>query len=240
MNVETIGIVHSCFKEKFGTPRQGNLVAHSYGYIEFAERWDPYKCLLGLEEFSHVWVIFWFHENKNLSYRPTVNPPRLPTEQRIGALASRSPLRPNPIGLSLVKIEKVEAPRLYLSGLDLIDGTPVLDIKPYIHGYDSVADSRQGWLERVAAENLEVRFSDEAAACIMQHRNPHLQQIICDILRNDIRNRNDKRGKNAGKVLGFYYDDLNIVFQIIDGVVMVMRVEKRGNTLISTKLPDLG
>jgi tRNA-Thr(GGU) m(6)t(6)A37 methyltransferase TsaA len=227
MNLEAIGIVHSPFKEKFGTPRQGSVAPHSRGYIEFDKRFDPYKSLQGLEEFSHVWVIFWFHNNSNLSYRPLVNPPRLAPSERVGTLASRSPLRPNPIGLSLVKIEKVAPPRLYLSGLDLVEGTPILDIKPYIAAYDSVPHSRSGWVDTIAEIKLEVEFSDEALKDLAGQRNPHLKQIIRDILASDIRNRNDKRLQRAGKQLGFYYDDWNVVFEVNDGVVLVLRVEKR-------------
>jgi tRNA-Thr(GGU) m(6)t(6)A37 methyltransferase TsaA len=226
MNIQAIGTVHSCFKEKFGTPRQGKVVAHSQAYIEFDARWDPYKCLQGLEGFSHLWVIFYFHDNKNLSYHPVISPPRQP-ELRIGALASRTPLRPNPIGLSLVNIEKVAAPRVYISGIDVIEGTPVLDIKPYIHSYDSVEDSRQGWLEGLTRTELPVIFSAEAANQINRHRNPHLRHIIVAILSNDIRNRNDKRKKREGKQLGFYYDDCNVVFQVIGGTAQVLRLEKR-------------
>ncbi len=221
MHIKAIGVVHSPFKEKFGTPRQACLVPKASGYIEFSSHIDPYKCLQGLEAFSHVWILFWFHNNTNLVYRPLVNPPRLAARQRVGVLASRSPLRPNPIGLSLVKIEKVAPPRLYLAGLDVVEGTPVLDIKPYIAAYDSVADSKNGWLEQVAAQKMPVEFSQEAAVKLAAHPNQLLRQIISDILGGDIRNRNDKRAQREGKQLGFYYDDLNIIFTVNNGVVQV-------------------
>jgi tRNA-Thr(GGU) m(6)t(6)A37 methyltransferase TsaA len=226
MNLEILGTVHSCFKEKFGTPRQGSLVPHSFGYIEIHKKWEPDKCLKGLEEFSHAWVLFWFHKNTNLAYRPIISPPRLPASQRIGALASRSPLRPNPIGLSLVKIEKVKGSRLYISGLDLIEGTPVLDIKPYIHDYDSVPESHSGWTQKVAETKIPVSFTPKALEQIAKHPNVHLQESIAHILGSDIRNRSDKRAKNSEKVFGFFFDDLNVVFQVNSDDLQVLYIEK--------------
>lgn len=211
--IEPLGIVRSCFKEKFGTPRQGQLSTHSHGYIEINSQWDPYKCMQGLEEFSHIWVVFWFHDNKNRKYRPLVSPPRLPAK-RIGTLASRSPMRPNPVGLSLVKIEKIAPPRLYISGLDMIDGTPVLDIKPYIEKYDRVENSKNGWLNQIEDTRLPVIFSEKSLRQLEVLERHELKQVISDILSQDIRNRNDKRIKNQSKALGFYYEDVNIVFCI--------------------------
>ncbi len=224
MKLEKLGIVHSCFKVKFGTPRQGQLARASRGYIEIEKRWEPLKSLKGLEEFSHAWVLFWFHANNNSLYRPVIRPPRL-TAKRVGALASRSPLRPNPIGLSLVKIDKVEGARVYISGIDIIDKTPVLDIKPYIHSYDSVAESNSAWVESLNESQLEVEFTEQALEQIKAHSNRDLQQVISDILSSDIRNRNDKRIKNEAKNLGFYFEDLNIVFRVVGRKATVLYIE---------------
>ncbi len=224
MKLEKIGIVHSCFKVKFGTPRQGSLALHSRGYIEIEKRWEASKSLQGLEEFSHLWVLFWFHGNTNLTYKPVVRPPRLPAS-RVGAFASRSPLRPNPIGLSLVKLDRIEGSRVYISSLDLIEGTPVLDIKPYIHEYDSVEDSKCGWVENLSPQKLQVEFTDEAIQQIQSHPYPNLKQTIIDILSSDIRNRNDRSERNTGKILGFYFSDLNILFQTTEGKVRVLKIE---------------
>lgn len=226
MQLEIIGTVHSCFKEKFGTPRQGALAKASQGYIELSKIWKPEQCLKGLEGFSHIWVVFAFHENSNLSYRPIIHPPRHPS-LKVGCLASRSPLRPNPIGLSLVKLDRIESPRLYVSGLDMIDGTPVLDIKPYIHAYDSVENSLGGWTQELSDLPSPIEFSEEAMTQIQAHANPQLKSLISDILSSDIRNKNDKNPKNYGKRLGFYYDDLNIVFEVHPSSTKVLRVESR-------------
>lgn len=224
MNIEKIGTVFSCFKVKFGTPRQAQIAKNSRGYIEFEQKWEPEKCLRGLEQFSHVWVLFWFHGNKNLRYSPVVRPPRL--SERVGVLASRSPLRPNPIGLSLCKIEKVTSTKLYLSGIDLIDGTPVLDVKPYIHEYDSVEDSQKGWLAKLEDAYLAVEFTECALEQIASCGIADLQNTISDILRNDIRNRNDRSVRNAGKVLGFYYENLNILFSTVGTTVTVLEIQR--------------
>jgi tRNA-Thr(GGU) m(6)t(6)A37 methyltransferase TsaA len=224
MNLEQIGTVHSCFKVKFGTPRQGALASHSRGYVELDKKWEPEKSLKNLEDFSHAWILFWFHDNKNLVYRPVVRPPRL--QKRVGVLASRTPLRPNPIGLSLVKIDKVVGSRLYISGIDMIDGTPVIDIKPYIHAYDSVEGSSAGWVDTLEPHALDVQFSEEALQQIEASEHMNLRETITDILSSDIRNRNDRSAKNEGKRLGFYYEDLNVVFQTIGSSVLVTAVDK--------------
>lgn len=225
MKIEEIGKVFSCFKAKFGTPRQSSLVRFSNGYIEIHKKWEPAKCLKGLEEFSHIWVLFWFHGNTNLEYKPVVRPPRL-DGKGVGALATRSPLRPNPIGLSLVKLDRVEKNRVYISGLDIIEGTPVLDIKPYIHFYDSTSGSKAGWVEEVGEQALEVEFSEQALQELEALQSPNLRQNIEDILKSDIRNRSDKRNKNPKKHLGFYFEDLNVVFHSSDTKVQVLRIEK--------------
>jgi tRNA-Thr(GGU) m(6)t(6)A37 methyltransferase TsaA len=225
IEMESIGVLHSCFKAKFGTPRQSQIVKNSTGYIEIHKKWEPLKCLKGLDSFSHAWVLFWFHENKNLSYRPIVRPPRL-GRKGVGALATRSPLRPNPIGLSLVKIDRVVGDRIYISGVDIIEGTPVFDIKPYIHEYDSVQNSSCGWLEDVTSTHIEVEFLERAIEDISSIAYPNLQKNIEDILKTDIRNRNDKSLKNEGKALGFYFEDLNVVFECYKNKVVVLKIEK--------------
>ncbi len=224
MQLHPIGILHSCFKAKFGTPRQGKVAPQTQGYIEIHKAWDPQNSMRELAGFSHVWVMFWFHDNKNLGYLATTKPPRL-GGRAVGVFATRSPLRPNPLGLSLVKIERIEGARLHVSGIDIIDGTPVIDIKPYIHSYDSVEGSRSGWLEEVTEPKLDVDFSDDAIKVMASHPNPHLQEILTEILASDIRNRSDKREIRAGKRLGFYFEDLNVVFRVLEGGVVVERIE---------------
>ncbi|XP_004865021.2 tRNA (adenine(37)-N6)-methyltransferase isoform X2 [Heterocephalus glaber] len=135
---EPIGYLESCFTAKNGTPRQPSICSHSRACLRIRKNIfnNPAHSLMGLEQFSHVWILFVFHKNGHLSYKAKVQPPRL-NGAKTGVFSTRSPHRPNAIGLTLAKLEKVEGGAIYLSGIDMIHGTPVLDIKPYIADYDS-------------------------------------------------------------------------------------------------------
>ncbi|KFO19088.1 tRNA (adenine(37)-N6)-methyltransferase isoform X2 [Fukomys damarensis] len=135
---EPIGYLESCFTAKNGTPRQPSICSHSRACLRIRKSIfnNPEHSLMGLEQFSHVWILFVFHKNGHLSYKAKVQPPRL-NGAKTGVFSTRSPHRPNAIGLTLAKLEKVEGGAIYLSGIDMIHGTPVLDIKPYIADYDS-------------------------------------------------------------------------------------------------------
>ncbi|XP_070650903.1 tRNA (adenine(37)-N6)-methyltransferase isoform X2 [Bos indicus] len=135
---EPIGYLESCFSAKNGTPRQPSICSHSRACLRIRKSIfnNPEHSLMGLEQFSHVWILFVFHKNGHLSYKAKVQPPRL-NGAKTGIFSTRSPHRPNAIGLTLAKLERVEGGAVYLSGIDMIHGTPVLDIKPYIADYDS-------------------------------------------------------------------------------------------------------
>lgn len=144
-----VGIVHSCFKEKFGIPRQPGLVTLSRASIELFPPYDDPSALAGLEHTSHLWVQFVFHANRRTDWKPKVKAPRLGGNKTLGVFATRSPIRPAPIGLSAVKLEGIETRHgkvlLHLSGVDLLDGTPVLDIKPYIPYADAIPHAHNGF-----------------------------------------------------------------------------------------------
>lgn len=156
-----IGFLKSCYPEKFGVPRQPGLAPNSWAELRIEGHWQPELALQGLEDFSHVWLIFGFHRNTNEVYRPKVHPPRLKGES-LGVFATRSPHRPNPLGLSLVKLEKIETPVLYLSGVDLVEGTPIYDVKPYLPQVESQPEARQGWTGAADSELAVVEWSPEA------------------------------------------------------------------------------
>ncbi|GAB1288482.1 tRNA (adenine(37)-N6)-methyltransferase [Apodemus speciosus] len=141
---EPIGYLESCFSAKIGTPRQPSVCSHSRACLKIRKSIfnNPEHSLMGLEEFSHVWILFVFHKNGHLNYKAKVQPPRL-NGAKTGVFSTRSPHRPNAIGLTLAKLEKVEGGAVYLSGIDMIHGTPVLDIKPYIADYDSPQNLRE-------------------------------------------------------------------------------------------------
>jgi tRNA (adenine37-N6)-methyltransferase len=177
MNVHEIGWVETCYDEKFGTPRQSGVVNSAWGKIRFVVDYQSADFIRGLEGFSHLWLVFVFHESALQSsgkdgagnVKATVRPPRLGGNEKVGVFASRSPFRPNPIGLSLVRLERVEVTDdsgcvVHVSGVDLVSGTPLLDIKPYIPYCDSVEVGgkdllKSGYVDG-APENLPVEWAD--------------------------------------------------------------------------------
>lgn len=192
---QPIGHLQTCFKEKFGIPRQSLLVKEAKGVLKL--RPDPFfkDALREIEGFSHLWVLFVFHhqEQGTDNGRPLIRPPRLGGVQRVGALASRSPHRPNPIGLSAVELERVDyeaegGVELHLAGVDMLDGTPVLDVRPYIPYADSIPDAQAGW----AAGEIEkwpVSFTEKALREIAQQslKYPQLKKLIIGLLELDPR-----------------------------------------------------
>ncbi|OEC37543.1 tRNA-Thr(GGU) m(6)t(6)A37 methyltransferase TsaA [Pseudomonas sp. 1D4] len=161
--VSPVGILRSCFKEKFAIPRQPQLAPAARGVLELLPPFDGGEAVAGLEQVSHVWLLFLFHQALEDTPRLKVRPPRLGGNQTLGVFASRATHRPNGIGQSVVKLDKVEAGRLWLSGIDLLDGTPVLDIKPYVPYADCQLDARNG-IAAAPPELIPVDWSPEALA----------------------------------------------------------------------------
>jgi tRNA-Thr(GGU) m(6)t(6)A37 methyltransferase TsaA len=151
--VQAIAVLHSVFQRKFGTPRQGALAPSSRAEVRLQPAWRGKGVFEGLENFSHVWLLTYFHENGPTRPLGKVHPPRL-KGKKIGVLASRSPHRPNPIGLTLARLLQVERDRLIVGGVDLIEGTPVLDIKPYVPQADRPEEYKGGWTDEVESPAL--------------------------------------------------------------------------------------
>lgn len=215
--LRVIGRLESPYRQKFATPRQPGLVPAVRSRLRIDPRLEPEHALRGLEEFSHVWLLFWFHLNTNKAYRPVVHPPRL-KGRTIGVFASRSPHRPNPVGLTVARLERVEKGTLHLSGVDLVDGTPILDVKPYVPRYDSLPGARSGWLERHEFEPLEVRFEVEL--------EPELREVIAQTLATDPRNPRDRAQRAEGKDLYFLLGDIDVRFSIRGRTATVHGVER--------------
>jgi tRNA (adenine37-N6)-methyltransferase len=156
-----IGIIRSEFDHRFGTPRQGALAPNSHATFELERVWREKGMFDSLAGFSHVWLLSVLHQNTSLRNPSKIHPPRLEGEA-VGVLASRSPHRPNSIGLTLAKLEKVEGDKLWLSGVDLVDGTPILDIKPYLGEADRPQMFKSGWTENLAPINVRCVFNEEA------------------------------------------------------------------------------
>jgi tRNA-Thr(GGU) m(6)t(6)A37 methyltransferase TsaA len=188
-----IGLVHSCFKEKFGIPRQPGLVPLATAEIELLSPYDIPAALEGLEGCTHLWVQFVFHANKREEWKPKVKPPRLGGNKTLGVFATRSPIRPAPIGLSVVKLEAVvqREGKLFIriSGIDLLDGTPVLDIKPYVPYVDCILEAENQFAP-TPPEPIPVDIPSDLIEFCMDYQKrtgTELAALICQILRQDPR-----------------------------------------------------
>jgi len=223
-----LGIVHSCFRQKFGIPRQPGLVPEAEASIEILPPYDRDEAFRGLEQVSHIWLVFIFHQAMREEWSPTVRPPRLGGNQRIGVFATRSNFRPNPIGLSLVRLTGIERRdgRLYLEvrGGDLLDGTPILDIKPYLPYADSVEGASTGFAD-APPDTLPVQFSEQAAAQLQEFDNTEgrLSSLIASMLSYDPRPAYQQQ---PGREYGCQVHDYNVIWKVEDGVVHVLAIEK--------------
>lgn len=219
-----IGVVHSCYKEKYGIPRQPGLVEAEIAALELLPPYDRPETVKGLEGFSHIWVSFIFHGVEEGKWSPTVRPPRLGGNERVGVFASRSTHRPNPLGLSVVPLSRIEIknnkPVLYLAGADLLDGTPVVDIKPYIPYVDSVADAEAGFAVGAPAARLCVIFNEECERVLQQQqrRYPALRQVIVESLRYDPRPAYKQNEDSEGGVRLYEFD---VKYKIVGEVLEV-------------------
>ena len=186
--MKIIAHIHTDLPTKFGVPRQSGLVDALKARIVFTEPYRDPEALRGIEEFSHIWLIWEFSQARREEWSPTVRPPRLGGNRRLGVFATRSPFRPNPVGLSCVKLERVElhspeGPVLHVAGADLMDGTPIFDIKPYVPYADAHPDAAGGFTSGLADAPLAVDFPEEWRKSFTQEQ----QEAIVGILERDPR-----------------------------------------------------
>ena len=225
--LRVIGHLRSCFREKFGTPRQPRLVPGAVASLTVARDLLPEHSLAGLDRFSHVWLISYFHLNTNKKFLPKVRPPRL-RGAAIGLFASRSPHRPSPIGLSLARLVKIDGPTLHLAGIDLVDGTPILDVKPYIPEWDVAEGATAGWTKDADFPRLTVAFAAAAAKDIAAAERRlgrgGLRALLSDILSQDPRNPRDRSQNEEGLELGFFLHDFEARFAVRRGKATVRRL----------------
>lgn len=231
--LQPIGLVESPFDEKFAVPRQPNLVKEGYGILRFLPPYNHPDAVRGLEQFSHLWLIFQFHQIPERSWHATVRPPRLGGNERIGVFASRATHRPNPIGLSKVRLLRAETDngevKLHLGSLDLVNGTPILDIKPYIAFADSEPLADSGFAQHKPPLRLGVHFSPEAEQALVncpnfakfQIQNP--RQFICEVIAQDPRPAYQNR-QNNGRIYGMRLAGCNIRWQIVPNQPMQAEV----------------
>lgn len=215
MQIEPIAHIRTCYGEKFGVPRQPGLVKEAWGRVEFEPDYAVADAVRGLEGFSHIWLVFCFHQAMRQEWKPTVRPPRLGGNDRVGVFASRSPFRPNPIGLSVVALDKVVIdsgrPELHVQGVDLVDGTPILDIKPYVSYSDAIEGARGGFVSGTPVL-LPVIWKVERPA-------EDLVKLIESTLANDPRPayQNEKE-----RVYGCLISGVNVRWQVVNGVIEVL------------------
>lgn len=236
---DPIGYVQSPFKDKFGVPRQPGLASEAKGILKFSSDPDIKTALKQISEFSHIWIVFVFHDRGGNKWKPSVRPPRLGGNVKVGVLSSRSPHRPNPIGISAVQLTKVDldakgGPELFVSGLDLIDGTPILDIKPYIPYADSIPEANAGW----ASEDIKrypVTFSVEAEkdlVSIPSEIQQKLRDLTFQVLELDPRPAFKKRQfpaddpKTWGQNYGIAVLDYDVKYTITEAGFIVSKVIK--------------
>lgn len=221
MELKVIAHIHTDFPEKFGIPRQSGIVS-SVGKIVFEPEYRVPDALKGMEGFSHLWLIWQFSKNPDKNWTPTVRPPRLGGNKRLGVFATRSPFRPNSLGLSSVEFVKIEydanlGPVIIVKGADMADGTPIFDIKPYLAYTDSHTDAVGGFADGVFDYSLRVEIPDELLEKIPEK---HRADIV-KLLENDPR---PSYHDDPGRVYGMSYAELEIKFTVQNDVIKVHEI----------------
>jgi tRNA (adenine37-N6)-methyltransferase len=230
MEIQPIGFLRTCFGEKFAVPRQPGLCPSAWGVLEFLPEYRSMEAVRGLDGFSHVWLIFGFHRTEGGGWHPTVRPPRLGGNERVGVFASRSTFRPNGLGLSLVKLDRIawetedgaEPPVLHLSGVDLVDGTPVFDVKPYLPYAESVPEAASGY----ASEPIPrlVVTVDEEAREDFGKLPERARRVIMEALSLDPRPAASP--KDEVKSYGALLCGVNVMFLFVDDVCRITGIGK--------------
>ena len=220
--MKTIARIHTDFPTKFGIPRQSGIIPSLQGRIVFEPEYRNAEAVRGLEDFSHIWLLWEFSEAARDSWSPTVRPPRLGGNVRKGVFATRSPFRPNPIGLSSVRLEKVDldptlGPVLYVSGADLMDGTPIYDIKPYIAYTDSHPEAVSGFASTPAEFLLEVEFPEDLLRQVPESQRESLIAVLAHDPRPQYQD-------DPERVYGMAFADLEVRFKVDETLLTVVEV----------------
>ena len=217
-----IARVRSDFSTKFGVPRQSALAEELVSRLVFEPEFRDENALRGIEQFLHLWLIWMFSENAQAGWSPTVRPPRLGGNARVGVFASRSPFRPNPVGLSCVRLLDVErdanfGPVLLLGGADLMDGTPVFDVKPYIPYTDAHPDAEKGYTAQTILHALDVDFPEALLARVPEEK----RNALISVLRQDPR---PSYQNDPDRVYGFGFAGMEIRFRVMGNTLIVTDV----------------
>ncbi len=219
-----VALVRSPFRDKFGVPRQPSLAPSARQTVELLPPFDQPDAVRGLDAFSHLWLQFLFHQTAERGWQPLVRPPRLGGNRKVGVFASRATHRPNPLGLSLVRLHAVDTEngvRLHVSGADLVDGTPVLDIKPYIPFVEAVSDARAGFVDG-PPPRLAVRWQPKALQQLaLAGHAKDLVQLAEEVLAQDPR---PAYQQDPDRVYGVRLYDCDVRFRVADGCAEVLEI----------------
>ena len=222
--MKVIAHIHTDFPTKFGIPRQSGIIASLQGRIVFEPEYRVAEAVRGLEDFSYIWLLWEFSKAVRHTWSPTVRPPRLGGNVRKGVFATRSPFRPNPIGLSSVRLEKVDidpklGPVLYVSGIDLMDDTPIYDIKPYIAYTDSHPDAVSGFASTPAEYLLEVDFAEDLLQKVPESQRESLIEVLAHDPRPQYQN-------DPERVYGIAFGDMDVKFKVEGCLLTVLQIAK--------------
>ncbi len=221
LKLKVIAHIKTAFKEKFGIPRQSGRAPHALGKIVFKKDFQDENAIKRIEEFSHLWLIFDFSLSHTSEFCPLVRPPRLGGNEKVGVFASRSPFRPNPIGLSSVKLESVEKTSeglaLIVSGVDLLDGTPIFDIKPYIPSSDCHVDAVGGYADNFTEYKLKVEFQADVSPYFDENSLKTLIECLSDDPRPSYH--------DDGKIYGMAFENKNVKFTVNGDTLTVIEIE---------------
>lgn len=227
---EPIGIIHSPYTEKFAVPRQPNLVTAAEGEIHLLDRFNDPMSIKGLEQFSHIWLLFHFHHIDANKQKLTVRPPRLGGNKSLGVFATRSPFRPNNIGLSVVELLDIIIENkqviLKLGGLDLVNGTPIIDIKPYLPYCDSHPEAIAGYAQQLPTQKLKVTFSSETDIFLqsqLQHY-PQLSELIEQVISQDPRPAYKQKSLHEQSYAITLYH-FNIMWKVLGDAAIVENIQ---------------
>ena len=225
MELKKIGIIKTEFKEKFGVPRQSNMTP-AKGKIILHAPFNSPNAVKGLEGYDYIWLLWGFSLNKDISFHATVRPPKLGGNDRMGVFATRSPYRPNPIGLSSVRLLEISEESggvvLYVSGADLVDGTPIYDIKPYLAYADAHFEAASGFAGDFANQRIQVRLSDEIGDLEGRISQNSLNDLM-DALSCDPR---PAYHEDENRIYGMKYSDFNVKFTVKNGILTILSIEE--------------
>jgi len=215
--IEPVAYIKNGYKEKFGVPRQSGLAPSVKSVIEFCDGFRDENCIRDIEQYSHLWLVWGFSKNEN-QWSPTVRPPRLGGNKRVGVFATRSPFRPNPIGLSCVKLEKIEDRKngkvIIVSGGDLADNTPIYDIKPYLPYVDSIPDAVGGFSDEHKNDYYEVHIPAEVKEKLTESQVENITELLSLDPRPSYQNDEER-------VYGLSFENLEIKFRYTEEKIVV-------------------